>query len=58
MEIDLGKINSTPKTLEEATEVIGQLLKIIIALKKENDNLREQLNNNSRNCPILPIRVL
>jgi transposase len=58
MEIELDKINLTPKTPEEVAETIGQLLKIIIELKKENDWLREQLNNNSNNSSIPPSRDL
>jgi transposase len=54
MKVELDKINVAPKTLEEAMEVIGQLVKIIIELKKENDSLREQLNNNSKNSSIPP----
>jgi transposase len=54
MKLELDKINIAPKTLEEAMEVIGQLVKIIIELKKENDSLREQLNNNSKNSSIPP----
>lgn len=56
MQIELDKINLTPKTLEEASETIGQLVKIIIELKKENDSLREQLNNNSSNSSLPPSR--
>jgi len=56
MKLDLDKINLSPKTLEEATEVIGQLVRIIIELKKENDSLREQLNNNSSNSSLPPSR--
>lgn len=51
---DLEKINVTPKTFEEATEVIGHLIKIIIELKKDNDSLREQLNTNSKNSSTPP----
>lgn len=58
MEIELDKINLTPKTPEEVAETIGQLLKIIIELKKENDWLREQLNNNSNNSSLPPSRDL
>src|SRR6187200_2428004 len=58
MNIELDKINLAPKTLEEAGEVIGQLVKIIIELKKENDSLREQLNNNSNNSSLPPSRDL
>ena len=54
MKLDLGKINLTPKTLDEATTVIGQLVKIIIELKKEIDSLKEQLNNNSKNSSLPP----
>lgn len=56
MKLELGKINTNPKTLEEATKVIGQLVNIIIELKKENDSLREQLNNNSNNSSLPPSR--
>jgi len=58
MNIELDKINLTPKTLEEAAETIGHLVKIIIELKKENDWLREQLNNNSNNSSLPPSRDL
>jgi len=58
MEIEIDKINLTPKTPEEVAETIGQLLKIIIELKKENDWLREQLNNNSNNSSLPPSRDL
>lgn len=51
---DLEKINLTPKTLEEATESISHLAKIIIELKKENDSLREQINRNSKNSSTPP----
>lgn len=33
--VELDKINLAPKTLEEATETIGHLVKIIIELKQE-----------------------
>jgi transposase len=56
MNLELDKINLTPKTLEEAAETIGHLVKIIIELKKENDSLREQLNNNSNNSSLPPSR--
>ena len=54
--MQLDKINLSPKTLEEAAETIGQLVKVIIELKKENDSLREQLNNNSKNSSLPPSR--
>jgi transposase len=54
MELDLGKINSSPKTQAETLEVIGQLVKIILELKKENELLRERLNNNSKNSSLPP----
>lgn len=54
MKLDLDTLNLTPKTLEEAIEVTGQLVKIILELKKENDALREQLNNNSNNSSLPP----
>jgi len=56
MKLELDKINTNPKTLEEATIVIGQLVNIIIELKRENDSLREQLNNNSNNSSLPPSR--
>jgi transposase len=56
MKIELDKINLTPKTPEETTEVIGQLIKIIIELKNENVSFREQLNNNSNNSSLPPSR--
>ena len=56
MNVELDKINLSPKTLEDAVEVIGHLVKIIIELKKENDSLRDQLNNNSSNSSLPPSR--
>lgn len=58
MKLELEKINLKPKNLEEASEVIGELVKIIIELKKENDSLRDQLNNNSKNSSIPPSQDL
>jgi transposase len=58
MKLKLDKINTTPKTLEEAIEVIGQLVEVILELKKENDSLREKLNNNSKNSSIPPSQDL
>lgn len=58
MSIDLEKINLSPKTLEEAAETIGCLVKIIIELKKENDSLKEKLNNNSKNSSLPPSQDL
>jgi transposase len=52
--MELGKINTNLKTLEEATEVIGQLVKVIIAQEKEIDSLHERLNNNSNNSSLPP----
>ncbi|MBS0351795.1 MAG: hypothetical protein JSR33_11550 [Proteobacteria bacterium] len=54
MKVPLKPINLTPKTLEEATEVIIQLVKLVQELKKENELLREQLNNNSNNSSLPP----
>lgn len=54
MKLELEKINLTPKTLEEATDMIGLLVKIILELKKENDQLREQLNIHSKNSSLPP----
>jgi transposase len=56
MEKELEKINTNPKTLEEAIQVIGQLVKVVIDLKKENDSLRERLNSNSNNSSLPPSR--
>lgn len=56
MEIELEKINTNPQTLDEAIQVIGQLVKVIVSLKKENDSLREQLNINSKNSSLPPSR--
>ncbi|HHO3354417.1 hypothetical protein SCJ60_06075 [Legionella pneumophila serogroup 9] len=39
---DLSKINLVPKKLEEATESISHLAKIIIELQEENRQLREE----------------
>lgn len=58
MKSDLKNINPAPKTLEEAIEVIGHLVKAITELKKENDLLREQLNNNSSNSSLPPSQDL
>lgn len=54
MKQDLSKINLKPRTLEEACEVIGQLVEIIVEQKKEIDGLREQLNANSKNSSLPP----
>lgn len=54
MKQDLSRINLKPRTLEEACEVIGQLVEIIVDLKKDNDSLREQLNANSKNSSLPP----
>lgn len=54
MKAPLKPINLTPKTLEEATEVIIQLVKLVQELKKENELLRERLNNNSNNSSLPP----
>lgn len=54
MKQDLSKINLKPRTLEEACEVIGQLVSIIIEQQKEIDSLREQLNTNSKNSSLPP----
>jgi hypothetical protein len=40
MTLELDKINTNPKTLEDAVQVIGQMVKIVIELKKENDCIR------------------
>ena len=62
---DLSKINVTPKTLEDALETLGHLVKIVIELKKENAQLKEenarlkeQLNTNSKNSSLPPSRDL
>lgn len=54
MKLDLSKIILKPQTLEEALEAIAQLVEIIIELKKDNDSLREKLNNNSKNSSLPP----
>lgn len=54
MKQELSKINLKPRTLEEACEVIGQLVEIILDLKKDNDSLREQLNAHSKNSSLPP----
>ena len=56
MKLELDKINLKPKTPAQVSEVIDQLVKIIIEVKKENDLLREQLNNNSTNSSLPPSR--
>lgn len=55
---ELEKINTNPKTLEDAVQVIGQLIKIIIEQKKEIDSLRERVNANSKNSSLPPYRDL
>ena len=50
----LEKINLKPKSLEEATAALAQVVQIVIELKKENDLLRERLNNNSGNSSLPP----
>ena len=54
MKVSLDSINLTPKTLEEATEIIVQLIKVVRELKEENELLREKLNNNSNNSSLPP----
>lgn len=56
MTLELEKINTNPKTLEDAIQVIGQLVKIVIEQKKEIDSLRERLNANSKNSSLPPSR--
>jgi transposase len=56
MTLELEKINTNPKTLEDAIQVIGQLVKIVIEQKKEIDFLRERLNANSTNSSLPPSR--
>jgi transposase len=56
MTLELEKINTNPKTLEEAVQVIGQLVKIVIDQKKEIDSLREKVNINSNNSSLPPSR--
>ena len=58
MEQDLSKINLKPQTIAEALEVIGTLAGIIIELKKENELLRDKLNNNSNNSSLPPSQDL
>jgi transposase len=58
MKPDLSKMNLKPRNLEEALEVINQLAGIIIELKKDNDLLREKLNNNSKNSSLPPSQDL
>jgi transposase len=58
MKSDLSKMNLKPCNLEEALEVINQLAGIIIELKKDNDLLREKLNNNSKNSSLPPSQDL
>ncbi|CZH39147.1 transposase [Legionella pneumophila serogroup 1] len=62
---DLTQVNLTPKNLEEALETIGHLATIIIELKEEitqlkedNARLKEQLNTNSKNSSLPPSRDL
>ena len=56
MTIKLEKINTKPKNLDEAIEVIGQLVNIIIEQKKEIVSLQEKLNVNSNNSSLPPSR--
>jgi transposase len=56
MTLELEKINTNPKTLEDAIQVIGQLVKIVIEQKKEIDSLREKVNTNSNNSSLAPSR--
>jgi hypothetical protein len=58
MKHDLSKLNLKPCNLEEALELINQLAGIIIELKKDNDLLREKLNNNSKNSSLPPSQDL
>ena len=44
MKLELEKINLPPKTLEEATKVIGQLVEVVLELKKENELLKKQVD--------------
>ena len=54
MKPSLESIHLVPKTLEEATEIIVQLVKVVRELKEENELLREKLNNNSNNSSLPP----
>jgi transposase len=54
MKVPLDAINVSPKTLEEATGIINQLLKIVHGLKEEIELLREKLNNDSNNSSLPP----
>jgi transposase len=58
MKHDLSKLNLKPYNLEEALELINQLAEVIIELKKDNDLLREKLNNNSKNSSLPPSQDL
>lgn len=49
---------SPPKTLEEALEIIGALVKELAILREENYRLKEQLNINSKNSSLPPSRDL
>lgn len=54
MKVSIVSINAKPKTLEEATEIIAQLIKSLRDLQEEMELLREKLNNNSNNSSLPP----
>ena len=56
--INIPQINTEPKTLEEAIEVIKQAAAIIAELIKLAAGLQEQLNLNSKNSSLAPSRDL
>lgn len=58
MSKNILKINSSPKTLEEAIAVIQQLIGMVVELKQENAELKEKLRINSKNSSLPPSKDL
>lgn len=58
MSNEISKINSSPKTLEEAIAVIQQLIGMVVELKQENAELKEKLRINSKNSSLPPSKDL
>lgn len=54
MKLDLDKITMSLNSLDDAKQVVGELVKIIKELQKKNDELQEQLNTNSKNSSLPP----
>lgn len=55
---EMSKLNLTPKTLEEAIEIIREFAKEMAILREENQHLKEQLNVNSKNSSLPPSKDL